>query len=215
MISNMGVGRIEIPDHGKSKVVYDFNSWIKSLPIKSNASILDVAQLISEKCWPIFHDEWIRIHPTRPLNLSNDPALPVVGYYIGGNEFLGPQVYFVGIYPDWKNKVLNRPIIRRMHPPIDTTERHNLFATFNGEKGGGMDELTVHNSAIERRYLKSYDKEIGALIYDERLDGTSLANLGKIMLSLEIQTTPTRFSFPVLICSLTANQRASCQSYYH
>jgi hypothetical protein len=78
-----------------------------------------------------------------------------------------------------------------------------------------MDELRIHNSAIQRQYLKLYDKEVGALVYDEHLDVTSLADLGKIMLSLEIQTTPTSFSFPILLCSLAPNQRPSCQSYDH
>jgi hypothetical protein len=104
MISEMGLARIERPYHGETKIVYDFPSWVRSLHIPNNASVSDVAQLIAEKCWPVFHDEWVRVHPSHPLNLSNDPSLPLVGYYIGGNEFLGPKVYFVGLYPDWKKR---------------------------------------------------------------------------------------------------------------
>jgi hypothetical protein len=215
MVSEIGLGRIEVPSRTKVKVLYDFTSWVKSLPIRNDASIFDVARLISEKCWPIFHDEWALLHPVRPLNLSNDPSLPLVGYYVGGSEFLGPKVYFVGIYPDWKKRILRRPTIKQVYPSTEKLARRNTFATFNGEKGGGMDQLTTDKSAVQRQYLRLYDREVGGLIYDEPLDVTSLADLGRVMLSLEIQTTPTKFSFPTTLCSSVPNQRPTCQTYDH
>jgi hypothetical protein len=98
---------------------------------------------------------------------------------------------------------------------MEKTERHNLFSTFVGEKGGGMGQLTTDKSAIQRQYLMSYGKEVGALIYDRRLDTAGLTDLGRIMLGLEIHTTPARFSFPIKLCSIATNQRPTCQGYDH
>jgi hypothetical protein len=211
IISTEGIGRIVSKDRG---MVYEFNTWAKSLPIRKTDSISDVANLISSKCWPIFHSEWARRHPTHPLNLSNDPDLPLVGYYVGGIHGVEPKVYFVAIVPDWKNHILNQPTIKQIYPLVENSPWKNIFAIFNGKNGGGMDQLITDNSTVQRQYLKLYDKEVGALIYDEPLDGVSLVNLGVIMLRLEIKITPDSFSFPLTLCSII-NQRPSCQSYTH
>jgi hypothetical protein len=96
LVSTAGIGRIS--------GAYDFNTWITSLPIAENASIEDVAAIIRKMCKPIFEREWnyeLRRGNTPITNLSGDKSLPVVSYYVAGNEFTGPRVYLVEIYVNW------------------------------------------------------------------------------------------------------------------
>jgi len=220
LVSSLGVGRIARVGGGeKTRIIYEFDSWIKSLPVKNTSSVQDVAEIIAKECTPIFRDEWAFLSSEGPVpiqNLSGDPSLPWVGYYIGGNEILGPEVYFVAIYVDWTSEQLNSPTITQIYPPSKgVTKYHNIFIRRNSANGGGTDQLFTTNSQTQRKYLKLYDKEVGAAIYDEPLDVEGLTKLARIMLTLEIETTPKRFDFPITVCSAVPNQRPTCNTYEH
>jgi hypothetical protein len=211
IVSTSGIGRI--------LGIYDFNAWIESLPIAENTSVENAATVIKKKCAPIFTREWdfeLRHGGAPALNLSGDKSLPIVSYYVGGNEFSGPMVYSVEIYVDWANNRLKAPSIKLLFPPAKgATKIKNTFIWPRGAKNGGMAQLMTAGSDIQRRYLKLYDREVGALIYDELLNVDALGNLAKILLTLEITTKPKLFSFPIKVCSVIPGQRPSCNVYDH
>jgi len=209
LVSTTGIGRIS----GR----YDFNSWIKSLPIANNTSVENAAAIIKKKCGPIFKREWdwqVRHSRTPVTNLSGDKSLPWVSYRVGGNELAGPRVYLVEIYIDWANKRLKNPTIKTIYPPAKgVTTMKNIFVQYSSVNGGGMDQLFTKGSDIQRQYLKLYDREVGAAIYDEPLDVEGLRKLARILLTLEIETCPKSFSFPIKVCSTIPRQGPSCKTY--
>src|ERR1017187_7462683 len=52
VVSTIGAGRIE--------GVYDFNAWIRSLPITNTTSVERAAIIIKDKCGPVFTSWWNR-----------------------------------------------------------------------------------------------------------------------------------------------------------
>ncbi len=209
IVSTIGVSRIR----RNGVLAYDFTSWVKSIAITNAKSVLELARLIARNCWPIFHDEWRLARPTTPFNLSRDPSLPVVGYYVAGEEIDGPKVYFIGTYADWSAHKLKYPKIKQIYPPTTHIQRRNIYAIFHGKTGGGMDQLTMEKSPIRNLYLRLYDKEIGALVYDEPLGVESLTELGRIMLTIEVTVSPSDFAFPLNVCSTTPEHGPTCHNY--
>jgi hypothetical protein len=219
LISTSGTARIDKPiDATHTKTMYDFVPWAQSLPVKDKSSVYDVAKVVEQECSTVFRAEWKFLvgtgKPIPILNLSGDPSQPWVQYYVAGVEFLGPQVYWVALNIDYAKRRLNNPTITQIYPPLkNVTTLKNIFVRSNGKKGGGMDQLQTGNTPIQKRYLKLYDKEVGAAVYDEPLDVEGLAKLAKIMLTVEIETTPKEFSFPILVCSITPNRSPTCDTY--
>jgi hypothetical protein len=209
LVSTNGIGSIS--------GIYDFNTWIKSLPIANNTSVENAATIIKKKAGPLFKKEWdwqVSHGRTPFTNLSGEKSLPWVSYYVGGNEFAGPVVYLVELYVDWTKNRLKAPIITLIYPPPKgVTQYKNILARHNGVKGGGIDQLNTDGSNIQRKYLKLYNREVGAAIYDEPLDVGGLAKLARILLTVEIEVSPKRFSFPIKICSAIPGQGPSCNTY--
>jgi hypothetical protein len=50
LVSTNGIGSIS--------AIYDFNTWIKSLPIANNTSVENAATIIKKKAGPLFKKEW-------------------------------------------------------------------------------------------------------------------------------------------------------------
>jgi len=209
LVSSMGVGRVS--------GIYDFSTWMKSLPIGNTTSVENAAAIIKKKAGILFKREWNWqvAHGRIPMtNLAGDRSVPWVSYYVGGNELSGPRVYIVEIPIDWvKNRLKNPTITSIYPPPKGITQYKNILVRRNGAKGGGMDQLFTKDSAVQRKYVKLYDREIGAAVYDEPLDVEGLMSLARILLTLEIETSPTRFSFPIKVCSITPGQEPGCKTY--
>jgi hypothetical protein len=221
IVSTSGAARILRPlGPNDSKLIYDFVPWVKSIHVNDNASVYEVAEVIERKSAAVFLAEWkflTRRGQCIPvMNLSDDPRRPWVQYYVAGNEFLDPKVYLVSLTVDYGKQRLNAPTITRIYPPLKNVTRFkNISVTFNAEEGGGIDQLLTPGSMVQKRYLKLYDKEVGAAAYDEPLDIEGLKKLTRIMLTLEIEMAPDRFSFPILICSSVLNQGPTCNSFDH
>lgn len=219
IVSTSGSARIvRAIGRNNTRLIYDFTPWLRSLRIKDKATVSEVAEVIERKSNAIFLAEWkflTRKGQRVPImNLSGNPLLPWVQYYVAGNEPLGPKVYSVAITVDYAKQRLNTPTITRIYPPLKNASRSkNTVVTYNAKEGGGIDQLMTEGSVVQKLYLKRYDKEVGAVLYDEPLDVEGLKKLGRILLTLEISTTPDRFSFPIVICSSSINQEPTCSTF--
>jgi len=211
LISTTGIARIA----GK----YDFNSFVKALPVPKNASVEDVASIISKRSEPIFQRALAHLwtNENAPvMNLSGNKSLPIVTYFVGGVEFTGPKVYRVAIYVDSAKKQLKHPTVGLIYPPSKTVTKYkNIFIEVTGKTGGGIDKLYEPNSATQKKYLKLYNREVGAMVYDEPLDVDGLIALARILLTVGIETSPERYSFPISVCSSTADHQPTCKTYDH
>lgn len=213
--------RIFVSTTGVSRIAgfYNFNDWLLSLPIKKKTTVEQFAGIIKKKCRPIFNRWWSarrRRGDTSIPNLSGDKSLPIVSYYVGSSDSGRPEVYMVAIYVDWINNKLNRPMITRLFPPVPepgTTEFKNIFVWRTGAVDGGMAQFFTDGTEVNRKYLALYNKTLGAAIYDEPLDADEMIKLARILLTLEIETNPARFSFPIKICSAVSSQKPTCNSY--
>jgi hypothetical protein len=204
---------------------YVFADLVKSLPVTRRSNVRDVAQMLSNKCWPILFKVWPTIYPALPSTLLNDHSLPVVMYFIGGNEFPSPEVYAVRVFIDWNTHRLKRPTVTKEYPNSPELTKQlmakgpmyaaNIVVIHQGLKGGGMDQLLTDGSMFQRRYLRLYPKEIGAYVRNETLDADSLTSLGRIMLAGEIEADPRDFGFPVVVCSIPSGKGAKCQPFDH
>jgi hypothetical protein len=145
--------------------------------------------------------------------LSGDKNLPWVAYYVGGDEFLGPKVYAVEIYADWVNNRLRHPPPKLIYPEAVSTQK-NTFTQWNSKDGGGIDQLLLmKDSPIQRKYLRLYNREVGAALYNESLAVDGTIKLARVMLGVEIDAHPESYSFPIKVCSSTPNQVPTCKTY--
>ena len=204
IVGTTGIARIRTPE---GYVKYSFTEWINRInkfPDKKTPTVTQLARKVKFSCFKIFNDEYagqLRSGTLQPLNLSNNPGLPLVTYYVAGYEEGKPKVFKILIEIDWLNKVLKRPVMNEIYPDLGT--RKNLWFHWHGQPQKDIDDLLTASSQTQKTYLMRYPKEIGALIYDEPLRCDEVVKLAKITLSLEISASPDEFSFPVNVYALS------------
>jgi hypothetical protein len=202
-----GIVRFASPS---GRVKYDFTRWVTGLTRarhKKTPTVSELAIRIRDACLPIFQSEYggmLAAGILRPLNLSGDPSLPVVTYYVAGYESHKARAFTITITIDWNKRVLGTPTLKPIYPqPPNSKHEHFLFA-WQGKSKAGIDELIRDGSPTQGRYVKMYPREMSQLLNDQVMNYGDSVQAVRMALAAEIEGTPSAYSYPIEIYALPA-----------
>lgn len=144
------------------------------------------------------------------LRSSIQESNRLVGYYIGKCEAAGGcSAVSIEIPIDRKKRILNPPETEPVVPNATSPYSYSYSST----EGGIIDKFMQADLPTRQLYVQKYPKEIGPVFRNKVLRPEELVNLAKLLLSREIDEHSDRYSFPVVIYSLTAHSTAMRHEY--